>query len=189
MLNIKFKLNFFRNVYLRGWNLSWCWMNNEDESVHCDQDNGERREEDAAGLGGPDQLAEVLHVLAQGPILEECNISRLRAKKLLQFCILHTVQYWFWCNRSSEYWSDAVGNHLLSHLCQEINKCERHGEGAQQDVGDGQVSDEYVPCGQHHLVGQEGQDDGEVADHTKDDDQTVKNNQAVVNTRFQPAKI
>ena len=117
MLKIKFKLNFFRNVYLRGWNLGWCWMNNEDESVHCDQDNGERREEDAAGLGGPDQLAEVLHVLAQGPILQECDISRLRAKKLLQFCILHTVQYWFWCNRSSEYWSDAVGNHLLSHLC------------------------------------------------------------------------
>ena len=44
-------------------------MNNEDESVHCDQDDGERWEEDAAGLSGPDQLAEVLHVLAQGPVL------------------------------------------------------------------------------------------------------------------------
>ena len=44
-------------------------MNNEDESVHCDQDDGKRREEDTAGLGGPNQLAQVLHVLAQGPIL------------------------------------------------------------------------------------------------------------------------
>ena len=44
-------------------------MNNEEESVHRDQDDGEGREEDAAGLGGPDQLAEVLHVLPQGPVL------------------------------------------------------------------------------------------------------------------------
>ena len=40
---------------------------------------------------------------------------------------------------------------LPSHLCQEINKCERHGEGAQQDVGDGEVRDEDVPCRQHLL--------------------------------------
>ena len=45
---------------------------------------------------------------------------------------------------------------LPFHLCEEINKCERHGEGTQQDVGDGQVRDEDVPRGQHHLVGQEG---------------------------------
>ena len=50
-------------------------MNNEDESVHCDQDDGERWEEDAAGLSGPDQLAEVLHVLAQGPILAKTGYS------------------------------------------------------------------------------------------------------------------
>ena len=56
-------------------------MNNEDESVHCDQDDGERREEDAACLGGPDQLAEVLHVLAQGPILATRGNRKRNARK------------------------------------------------------------------------------------------------------------
>ena len=41
-------------VYLSGRNLIWCGMNNEDESVHCDQDDGECWEEDAASLGGSD---------------------------------------------------------------------------------------------------------------------------------------
>ena len=72
-LKIQFKFEFFRNVYLWGWNLSWCGINNEDESVHCDKHDGERWEEDAAGLGGPDQLTQVLHVLAQGPILSTKN--------------------------------------------------------------------------------------------------------------------
>ena len=65
-------------------------MNNEDESVHCDQDDGERREEDAACLGGPDQLAEVLHVLAQGPILATRGMQyfQIEGKTLLQLCIL-----------------------------------------------------------------------------------------------------
>ena len=54
---------------LWSWDLDWCRVNNKEESVHRDQDDGEGREEDAAGLGGPDQLAEVLHVLTQGPVL------------------------------------------------------------------------------------------------------------------------
>ena len=80
-------------------------------------------------------------------------------------------------------------DHLLSHLCQEIHKCKRHGEGAQQNVRDGQVGDEDVPRGEHHLVCQEGQDDGEVPDHPEDDDKTVEDNQAVVYTRLQPEKF
>ena len=71
---------------------------------------------------------------------------------------------------------------LPSHLCEKINKCERHGEGTEQDVGDGQVCDEDVPCGQHHLVGKEGQDDGKVANHPEDNHQTVEDDQAVMDT-------
>ena len=74
---------------------------------------------------------------------------------------------------------------FLSDLCEEIHKREWHGEGAEEDVGDGQVGDEDVPRGQHHLVGQEGQDDGEVANHPEDDDQAVEHNQAVVNAWLQ----
>ena len=74
-----------------------------------------------------------------------------------------------------------------AHLCQEINKCERHCEGAQEDVGDGKVCYEDVSRCQHHLVGEEGQDDGKVADHPEDNDQTVQDNQAVVDTRLQSA--
>ena len=75
---------------------------------------------------------------------------------------------------------------LPFHLCEEINKCKRHGKCAQQDIGDGQVRDEYVPCGQHNLVGQEGQDDGRVANHPKDNDQAVEDNQAVMDNGLQP---
>ena len=69
-----------------------------------------------------------------------------------------------------------------SHLCEEINKCERHGEGTEQDVGDGEIRDEDVSRGQHYLVGQEGQDDGKVANHPKDNHQTVEDDQAVMDT-------
>ena len=64
-------------------------MNNEDESVHCDQDDGERREEDAACLGGPDQLAEVLHVLAQGPILATRAMQYFQIEGKKTFATLH----------------------------------------------------------------------------------------------------
>ena len=64
-------------------------MNNEDESVNRDQDDGERREEDAAGLGGPDQLAEVLHVLAQGPILATRGMQYFQIEGKKTFSILH----------------------------------------------------------------------------------------------------
>ena len=72
-----------------------------------------------------------------------------------------------------------------SHLCEEINKCERHGEGTEQDVGDGEIRNEDVPRGQHHLVGQESQKDGGVTNDAKYDDETVENNQSVVNQRIQ----
>ena len=69
-------------------------MNNEDESVHCDQDDGESWEEDAAGLSGPDQLAEVLHVLAQGPILLSLLLLLLLIFIIIIIIIIIRVQYW-----------------------------------------------------------------------------------------------
>ena len=56
---------------LRGGDLGAGGVHDEEEPVHCDQHDRECGEEDAAGLGGADQLAEVLHVLAQGPVLGE----------------------------------------------------------------------------------------------------------------------
>ena len=56
---------------LRGGDLGAGGVHDEEEPVHCDQHDREGGEEDAAGLGGADQLAEVLHVLAQGPVLGE----------------------------------------------------------------------------------------------------------------------
>ena len=36
---------------------------------------------------------------------------------------------------------------FFAHLCQEVHQSERHGEGAEEDVGDGEVGDEDVPRG------------------------------------------
>ena len=87
-----------------------------------------------------------------------------------------TVISWF------AYYHIVYRPNFLSDLCEEINKREWHGEGAEEDVGDGQVGDEDVPRGQHHLVGQEGQDNGKVANNPKDDHQTVEDNQAIMDT-------
>ena len=56
---------------LRGGDLGAGGVHDEEEPVHGDQHDREGGEEDAAGLGGADQLAEVLHVLPQGPVLGE----------------------------------------------------------------------------------------------------------------------
>ena len=90
-----------------------------------------------------------------------------------------TVISWF------AYYHIVYRPNFLSDLCEEIHKREWHGEGAEEDIGDGQVGDEDVPRGKHHFVGQEGQDDGEVANHPEDDDQAVEHNQAVVNAWLQ----
>ena len=66
---------------------------------------------------------------------------------------------------------------------QEVHQGERHGEGTQEDVGYRQVGNEDVPRGQHHLVGQECQKDGGVTDDAKYYDQTIENNQSIVNQR------
>ena len=68
---------------------------------------------------------------------------------------------------------------------QEVYQGERHGEGTEEDVGYRQVGNEDVPRGQHHLVGQESQKDGGVTNDAKYDDETVENNQSVVNQRIQ----
>ena len=56
-------------VDLRGGDLGAGGVHDEEEPVHRDQHDRECGEEDAAGLGGADQLAEVLHVLPQAPVL------------------------------------------------------------------------------------------------------------------------
>ena len=73
----------------------------------------------------------------------------------------------------------------MSYPGEQVHQCEGHREGTKENVGYRQVGNEDVPRGQHHLVGQEGQDDGEVANHPEDDDQAVEHNQAVVNAWFQ----
>ena len=55
--------------HLLGGDLSGGRVDDEHEPVHGYQQDGEAREEDAGGLGGPDQFTEVLHVLAQRPVL------------------------------------------------------------------------------------------------------------------------
>ena len=54
----------YNTTDLNSCNLSCCGMDNEDVSVHGDQHDGEGGEEHTAGLGGPDQLAQILHVLS-----------------------------------------------------------------------------------------------------------------------------
>ena len=78
---------------------------------------------------------------------------------------------------------------MLSYPGQEVHQCERHGEGTQEKVRDGQVGNEDVPCSQHHLVGQESQEDGGVTNDAKYYDQTVENNQGIVNQRIQSIKL
>ena len=67
-----------------------------------------------------------------------------------------------------------------NHLSKQINKCERHGEGTEENVGDGEVDNEDVPGCEHHLVGEEGQDDGQVTNHTQSNDDAVESYQTVV---------
>ena len=124
---------------LRGGDLGAGGVHDEEEPVHRDQHDRECGEEDAAGLGGADQLAEVLHVLPQGPVLRE-----------------------------------------------EVHQGEGHGEGAEEDVGDGEVGDEDVPGGEHHLVGEEGEEDSDVAHDAEYYNQTVEDNQRVVDEGVQP---
>ena len=130
-------------------------MNDEEISVHGDQDDGECGEEDTGGLGGSDQFTQVLHLLSQGPILNVLNENRENGLSLL-------------------------------YLGQEVHKSERHCEGTEEDVGDGEVGNEDVPGGQHDLVGQERDDNGKVANEAEDDDNTVEDNQAVVDCGLQP---
>ena len=68
---------------LRGGDLGAGGVHDEEEPVHRDQHDRECGEEDAAGLGGADQLAEVLHVLAQSPILATTGV---------QFCVQFYIQ-------------------------------------------------------------------------------------------------
>ena len=141
---------------LRGGDLGAGGVHDEEEPVHGDQHDREGGEEDAAGLGGADQLAQVLHVLPQAPVLGD-RVRRGQVQTVLR----------------------------IPHLGEEVNKGEGHGEGAEEDVGDGEVGDEDVPGGELDLVGEEGEEDREVADHAEDDDEGVEHDQAVVNTGLQ----
>ena len=74
---------------------------------------------------------------------------------------------------------------IVSYPGKEVHQSQRHGEGAKENVRYSQVGNEDVPRSQHHLVGEESQKDGGVANDAKNDDQAVENYQGIVNQRIQ----
>ena len=53
-------------------------------------------------------------------------------------------------NSFSFYLSDHIWTNWQV-VAKEVHKGEWHGEGAQEDIGDGQRGDQHIPGGQHHL--------------------------------------
>ena len=74
---------------------------------------------------------------------------------------------------------------MKSHPRQQVHQCERHSEGTKENVRYGEVGNEDVPRSQHHLVGEESQEDGGVTNDAKYYDQTIEDNQGIVHQRIQ----
>ena len=77
---------------------------------------------------------------------------------------------------------------VVSYPGQEIHQGERHGEGTKENVRYSQVGNEDVPRSQHHLVSEESHEDCGVANDAEYYDQTVEDNQSIVNQRIQSIK-
>ena len=77
----------------------------------------------------------------------------------------------------------------MSYPGQEVHQSQRHREGTEENVRYSQVGNEDVPRSQHHLVGEESEKDGGVANDAKYYDQTVEDNQGIVNQGIQSIKI
>ena len=77
---------------------------------------------------------------------------------------------------------------VVSYPGQEVHQGERHGEGTEEKVRYSEVGNEDVPRSQHDLVGEKSEKDGGVANDAKYDDQTVEDNESIVNHRIQSIK-
>ena len=77
-------------------------------------------------------------------------------------------------------------NLSLKYLRQQVHQRQGHCEGAKEYVRYCEVGDEDVPGGEHHLVGEEGEEDGDVAHDAEYYNQTVEDNQRVVDEGVQP---